>query len=377
MKRKLAFEPLPFRVNRSAQESLIDQVVRGFINAIRSGHFKAGDRLPGVRDLARELEISQMAVRVAVRQLADAGEITTRPKIGIHVAEPGNTCWRAHVLLVYMSDTYYFTRFNNCLGTHLDDAGVRMTPFMWSPREYQAGLPHIRALMDGQAIDLALVSGMAPGVVSELERRSIPFVSVCEDSEPSARAQAIVHMNRQEAFAAMITHCKGNGIRSVVTVLPTMTTPTTWLEDAFAGAGIRCRIACKPPEAPQGGTPEWVEQAGYNGMRSVLERRDQLPDLVLFTDDYAARGGLTAILEAGITVPRELQVVSWINRGHSPVFPVPLTRIEMDVAEQAEAVAALAIELLKTHRKRKNAVRIGPHFIIGKSTCPLAARPGK
>ena len=60
-------------------ERLYDQLAQTLIEQIEQGHFRAGDRLPGVRDLARRHRMSIATVLTALRRLEDDGRIEARP----------------------------------------------------------------------------------------------------------------------------------------------------------------------------------------------------------------------------------------------------------------------------------------------------------
>ena len=65
------FEPIrQFRVS----EEVTDRIKR----AILLGEFKAGDKLPAERDLAKQFQVSRVAIREALRKLEHSGFIVTR-----------------------------------------------------------------------------------------------------------------------------------------------------------------------------------------------------------------------------------------------------------------------------------------------------------
>ena len=70
---------LPFSVDRKPMRPLVEQVVAGVKQAIDFGKFKAGDTIPGTRDLAEMLGVSRIVTRQAVRRLADNGYLAPHP----------------------------------------------------------------------------------------------------------------------------------------------------------------------------------------------------------------------------------------------------------------------------------------------------------
>ena len=59
------------------QAGATEQVARRLGEAIGSGVFRPGERLPGEAELARQLEVAPMTLRQALAALREAGYITT------------------------------------------------------------------------------------------------------------------------------------------------------------------------------------------------------------------------------------------------------------------------------------------------------------
>ncbi|TCJ20101.1 FadR family transcriptional regulator [Rubrobacter taiwanensis] len=69
------FEPVR---TRRAFEAVVGQVV----DRIRAGELREGDLLPGERELASSMQVSRPTVRLALKELAEAGVIEVRPGRG-------------------------------------------------------------------------------------------------------------------------------------------------------------------------------------------------------------------------------------------------------------------------------------------------------
>ena len=64
-----------------------DEVVQQIENLILEGVLRTGDRLPGERELARQLDVSRPILRDALKALEGRGLLTTRAGGGTHVAD--------------------------------------------------------------------------------------------------------------------------------------------------------------------------------------------------------------------------------------------------------------------------------------------------
>lgn len=73
-------------IDRSAPESLVDQLVRQLRDAIEAGGLTVGTRLPSTRALARVLGVSRNTVFAAYEELVSCGLVRGRPRAGMFVA---------------------------------------------------------------------------------------------------------------------------------------------------------------------------------------------------------------------------------------------------------------------------------------------------
>lgn len=366
-------KPIPFTVDRLASVTLGEQVASGFRSAIRSGYYAPGDRLPRIQTLAVDLAVSETVVRKAVSLLVGSGDITARRRTGIRVADSPRRTWHAHILFVYFSDTYYFTARNRHFFGLMEGARIRVTAVLLDSHEYRLGMPKIKMALDTQSVDLVALCGPAPGLVSELVQRGVPFISVLNQPVSSHAAGALIE-DEKAPLEQMAAHCRECGIGTAAVLIP-HAGHMQFVEDAFASRGISCRtLSAAGGSSPPDGLDD-IELTGRELMRQLIQAKGVLPDLVYFADDYLGRGGLSAILEAGVQVPDELQVILHVNRGHCPVFTKALTRIEVDPCEHAVKAAALVRQTLDGVQHAKPLV-VSSTFIEGGTTRVVASERG-
>ncbi|MBL9089275.1 MAG: GntR family transcriptional regulator [Planctomycetia bacterium] len=82
--------PVPmsiFRVDPSRGEPLFQQLVDAVKRAVATGALVPGDRLPSVRELARDLVINPNTIAKAFRELEGEGVTVSRPGAGTFVSE--------------------------------------------------------------------------------------------------------------------------------------------------------------------------------------------------------------------------------------------------------------------------------------------------
>lgn len=83
-------------INRASSVTVIEQIRTQIVDAVTAGTLAAGQRLPTVRGLASEIEVSADAVARAYRALESDGIIETRGRSGSFVAEIEGSA-RAHL----------------------------------------------------------------------------------------------------------------------------------------------------------------------------------------------------------------------------------------------------------------------------------------
>ncbi len=85
-------------------DPMYKQVTDQIKDAIAEGSLKAEDRLPSIREMARELQISEITVKRAYADLESEGYILTRSGLGSFVAEINQEKWRQEKLAEIRSE---------------------------------------------------------------------------------------------------------------------------------------------------------------------------------------------------------------------------------------------------------------------------------
>ena len=74
--------------NPTQKSSVSADTIQQIAEMIRTGNYAAGDRLPGERQLARQLQVSRASVREALRKLETVGLLDIRQGLGTYVRDP-------------------------------------------------------------------------------------------------------------------------------------------------------------------------------------------------------------------------------------------------------------------------------------------------
>lgn len=343
---------LPFSINPELRANLSDQLTDGIREAIQSGRYRPGDRLPGTRAVAKALGISVRAPTEAFRRLADEGLLTVRTKAGAVVRERGAKAWKGRVLLVLPDGefNYFQNVFAGRFANRLTAAGY-LVALVTTPRrpDDRCDTSTLEVALAG-TVDFVFCVQRTRNVVSFLSSRGVPFAAI---SRKRARrlphgCVAMVPYDISQSVAELVAHCRRSGVVKVAVVCKSVEDDN--ITAAFAGSGVEAKRMLVPPKTA-GGREMRIE----NVQSAVVERferlfatkgRTWLPDLLFFTDDHAATSAIITLFAHGVRIPQDVKVASVANRGLGPAMPVALTAIELAAVPAADRMAEATLEFL-------------------------------
>lgn len=336
MRRTATPRPLPFAVNHGIAKNLSDQVADGLRRAIASGFYRKGDVLPTLHDLAGALGTSLRVPREAVARLAAENLVSPRPRVGSVVLGPRETLWKGQLLAVVPADlegTYHAATLLGEMRRRLAAAGYL---FLVETLDRRKGGAFDFARLDlalQARFDFAFAFHCPHAVQRRIRRAGVPLVAKDGDAGLGTSAASFGDM------AAFFRQCAAVGVGRALLVGYGHGDLLDALRSRMAAAGLEvetCPVKIRP------GTG-FLERLERSGMARLLDRfarpRETWPDLVFWADDYLAVGGLAALQERGVAIPRDVYAVALANKGLVPVYPRSLTRFEFDPAETGRVAA--------------------------------------
>ena len=78
---------MQFKIDQASDRPVYQQIIDVVKREIALGRLRAGDKLPTVRELARQLVINPNTIAKSYRYLEQSGVIVTRPGTGAFIAE--------------------------------------------------------------------------------------------------------------------------------------------------------------------------------------------------------------------------------------------------------------------------------------------------
>ena len=330
-------KPLPFSISRKMTAPLSVQMAEGLRAAIASGFYRDGEVLPTIHEFARLLGTSVRVPREAITALAAEGLLKPRRRIGCIVVGRGSTVWRGRILAVMPADReggYHAVTLLSEMRRIFTAEGY-LFDVVTLPR-------HSNGVLNCALLDMALrrnndfvFSLFCPArILRRLEGSGVPFAMKESDPEAASAAPPLGDL------APFIGQCRALGVRHVLVAGIADKPFLDPLCEIFRKEGMaveRCLVRCD--------RGFWsLERLERKGMEMMLKRfrgpRGEWPQLVFWTDDFLAVGGLAGLSDLGVAIPRDVFAVTVANKGFVPVYPRSLSRFEFDPAATGRAAAA-------------------------------------
>ena len=353
--------------NPQSRKRLAEQLADALRAAIRNNRFRPGDLLPSFPALAQEARTSARIPREAIQLLVAEGLVATRRGVGTVVLKREIAArTRENVLIVHPNGhgAYYLGVLVEECDRQLSEAGYCVSRIATSKSATGAyDFRLLRKMLGSGDGTAALVFAYDDAVIAPIAASGIPYV-VCTFRPiryPGARGR--IDYSHHTAYPAFIRHCRKSGVRRILLV-----NTLRWMLDVapeLEAEGFSVEPLDLPYPTVDVGKQESVERATFSALHDRLQHGN-LPDLILFTDDFATRGGILALAQLGIRYPQDVKLVAWSNRHFGPVAPVTLTRMSMDPFAHAHTLSKAFLTFLRTGQLDKTPT-LGPSYIKGQS----------
>jgi len=110
------------------------------------------------------------------------------------------------------------------------------------------------------------------------------------------------------------------------------------------------------------------EADGYEAMKRLINRsRKKWPRAVFAVNDPAAFGAIKAILEIGLSIPKDIALVGFSDDIRAPLMPTPLTTIRQPAYELGKQAAQQLIARIEGTLKRPQSIIVQAAQVIRQS----------
>ena len=340
---------LPFALDALSRESLTNQLVDRIRKAVDDGTYCQGDRLPTWRQMAEALGVSVRVPREAMRLLQKAGYVVARPRIGCVVAKPvGEKRWKGVVAAVcYEADevAYYMNSMLGEMRRRLARAGYLLVPVTVRKSEDNRFDFAAARLFLGFKVDLAVVFCNHVRVLRWIDELGVPLVAPDSYGKLAHCVGTVPNTSLETALDAFARHCRTAKIRRVLEVGFCLS-PTFSVRKVLEPLGVsveKWRIPPLDDRVHRDGVRDAAKDAF---LRRFGRKRENLPDLIVLTDDILATGAFLALEHLRIEIPRDVRVVTLANEGDLPVSILDPTCFLNRPAVRGAALSRYVIDLL-------------------------------
>ncbi len=321
---------------------------------ISDGHLNLGEKLPTLRELAEEYDVSTMTVRVAIRTLEREGQVHRIPGVGVFAGSPQQ---RHHVprqkMLAFVAidltssfpmaiargisracqqrgwalqilDAHFDVHLEAKNILQLPSSGARGAIILppWDPE-------NVDPLYKLQASDfpLVLIDRTRPGLNADL---------VESDHERGAYEATRYMLEHGHRRVILLTHPQG---------LSSITARLRGYERALRGSGIHPDpdwIVCIDPHVQSAGVRE--NRKWYGGYQAIVPVLEALaPPVAIFCiDPPSAWGVYEACRKLGLRIPEDVSVIGFDDSEIAHTMRPPMTTI----AQRTEDIGIAAVDLL-------------------------------
>ncbi len=174
--------------------------------------------------------------------------------------------------------------------------------------------------------------------IDVLTERGIPVVTI-DRRLPSAGVDSVTVNNRKSSLEA-VAHLIAEGCRRVGFVAGPVQTTTG--ASRLAGYRAALRAAGRPVDPALVAYADFRTEGGYAATRQLLELR-RPPDGLLIANNLMTVGGMQAIAEAGLDVPRDIAVVGFDDANWATALRPPLSVVIQPTYEIGRTAAELLL----------------------------------
>jgi LacI family transcriptional regulator len=196
-----------------------------------------------------------------------------------------------------------------------------------------------------QVDGLILASAQAPdetALFQRIEKHKLAYVQI-DRAFPAATA-SFVGADDEAIGAAAVEHLVSRGCRHIAHIRGPETSTGIGRLKGYSAALARHGLKAHPAYVVSGGSSD---SEGHEAMRQLLSVNPRLDGVVCFNDAVAV-GAIKAILEAGLEVPYDIEVVGAGNVHYSDILRVPLSTIDLNSSLMGERAAQILLRTLES-----------------------------
>jgi DNA-binding LacI/PurR family transcriptional regulator len=316
-----------------------------------------------IRDVAREAGVSTTTVSDA---LAGRGRLSEQTRERVRAA--------ADAVGYVASAAARNLRLgrSGCLGLYLPDRTVGFEYYTHLSRgAAEAALGHGYALTlvpawdDSRQLAALHLDGLIVSdpstddpVLAMLRRLPIPMVTCERDLAPDADPAGVVRSDHVAAMGALLDHLRSTGAQRITVLAPGST--------SSFGVEIRAACAAAPGEVAVVDIPLAYQVAE---VRAAVDRVLQdPPDAIVVVPDGAVHSALQQVQLAGLSVPADLLLASYVDGPSLSTSTPSLTAVDIDPRRAGAAAVESLVRVVRDGVASTDGVEVPARLVVREST---------
>jgi len=234
----------------------------------------------------------------------------------------------------------------------------------------QAEAEIIAAMIDRGMDGMILIAPLSPRPHLERVAAAVPTVVIGRHGH-SPHYDTVTDDDTTGA-ALVVNHLADLGHRHIAHIEHHETDPTHLAEmpNAVRAEGYRQAMHARGLEVDIVSTT-YTQEGGYEGARQLLAR-PRRPTAIFAGADIVAMGVLTALTEAGLSVPGDISVAGYDNTTFAALGPISLTSVDQAGHQIGTNAARLLLERIGDRDRPSAQVKFSPTLVTRRTTAPPA-----
>lgn len=321
-------------------------ILKDIRQKILTGRIKVGSRLPTHRELERAFKAGRKTIETVMKRLSDDGFIVARGRAGTFVSDtpphvssyglvfpmpPGESGW-----------THFHTTLQNEAAHSNGESPFHITCYYGGAA---TGTQGYATLLRG--LESHCLAGLIFAPTGEKFLNTplagggkLPSIQI-GGSGPCPR---VVNLDLSSLVDQAVAHLKGQGRANIAFVC--LEGSYLWMEKIIRpvmqthGLEYRRRWIQSVSRSYDGWLENVFEQLFYSG-------QDRRPDALVLLDDHLVPAASKALLNLGLSIPRDIEVVAHANFPSPTESPLPFFRVGFDIS----ALLGLCLSRLGQYRE--------------------------
>ncbi len=179
-------------------------------------------------------------------------------------------------------------------------------------------------------------------MVDRLHGLGIPIVTCEPDWSPRRRATGVIESDHRGAMTHLLKHLRAQGARRIAVVCPTDATSFARdVRDSYLQWTTRMGNPVILAEVPLLSTAEDIATA----VERLLGKEPAIDALITVADGTALHA-IRSLLAAGIAVPGDVRVASYVDSPELAALPTPVTAVDLAAREMGRMASLLLADII-------------------------------